>query len=36
MSKYPDKLSKETINWLKIYGYTLNSNDEMYNKIRLC
>lgn len=34
MNKYPNKLDKETIKWLKTYGYTLNSRDYMYQIIK--
>lgn len=30
----PKNLDKETKEWLKTYGYTLNSNDERYKKIK--
>ncbi|WP_289293081.1 hypothetical protein [Romboutsia ilealis] len=28
------KLDKETIKWLRIYGYTLNNGDERFEKIK--
>ena len=28
------KLDKETIKWLRTYGYTLNSDEERYQKIK--
>lgn len=28
------KLDKETIKWLRVYGYTLNSDDKRYQKIK--
>lgn len=34
MSKYPNELDKETIKWLRTYGYTLNCDDKRYQKIK--
>lgn len=34
MNNLPDKLPRETIKWLRVYGYTLNSGDEFYKKIK--
>lgn len=34
MNKYPNELDKETTKWLRIYGYTLNSDNERYQKIK--
>lgn len=34
MSKYPNELDKETIKWLRTYGYTLNADDKRYQKIK--
>lgn len=34
MSRYPNELDKETIKWLRTYGYTLNFDDERYQKIK--
>ena len=28
------KLDKETIKWLRVYGYTLNSDDKRFQKIK--
>ena len=34
MSKYPKELDKDSIKWLKTYGYCLNSYDERYTKLK--
>lgn len=30
----PKELDKETLKWLRTYGYTLNSSDKHYGKIK--
>ena len=34
LSNLPKDLPKETIKWLKTYGYTLNIDDEIYKKVK--
>lgn len=34
MSKYPSELDKDSIKWLRTYGYTLNSDNKRYQKIK--
>lgn len=34
MSKYQDKLDKNSIKWLKTYGYCLNYDNERFIKLR--
>ena len=35
MNKYPNELNKESIKWLKTYGYTLNSEHEECKKLKV-
>lgn len=35
MSKYPKELHKDSIKWLRTYGYTLNSEHEDYKKLKM-
>ena len=34
MDNLPSKLPEEVIKWLRIYGYTLNINEERYKKFK--
>lgn len=34
LSNLPKELPKETIKWLRTYGYTLNNGDERFEKIK--
>lgn len=34
LNNLPEELPKDTLNWLRTYGYTLNSDDERYQKIK--
>lgn len=34
MDNLPNEIPKETVKWLKLYGYTLNVDDERYKKIK--
>lgn len=34
LSNLPKDLPKETIKWLKTYGFTLNNGDERFEKIK--
>lgn len=34
MNKYPNELDKNSIKWLRTYGYCLNCDNERYIKLR--
>lgn len=34
LNNLPEELPKDTLNWLRTYGYTLNSGDERFKKIK--
>ena len=34
LNNLPEELPKDTLNWLRTYGYTLNIDDEIYKKVK--